>query len=141
MNAPKIVDDILNDYKELNWRLHDMRSTIWDFMVSVCSRYYDTIQTETDFLDVITELLDRVLRIRTGVPGLDFVVELLDGVLIKIIVTRIDRLVLDRFFGPDWFTKLRSVATDVFTSSTQHAALVDEASVMELHEQTHSQNE
>jgi len=110
MDAKNIAEDIITDKQLFTGMLTKMKQDIWLTFVALLIKNIDRIRTEDEFLAVLREMCIIAIPVRTGNKIVDSVINATKSVAVGYVLNLIDKYCLDRWFGYDWFTKLRAAA-------------------------------
>ena len=109
MDYKKLAEESIDKTKELVSDIENLKNAGVSLIDKIIVSYASEIiqcETEQDFLKFLTEVGDLMYK------G-NIIIETLDGIVIKKILEFVDKIILDKFFGADWFVKIRTKAEKV----------------------------
>ena len=119
MKEKEIAKEILkmydSDSKGIVDLVADMKDSINDWIVQLAAHIKSVagkIESEDQFLKVMAELTDELLPLPQPF-------EFVDNICAHYILKGVDKVLLDKVFGADWFEKLQSGVTKLEASSTK----------------------
>jgi len=103
MDIKEVAELCIENSKDTFTKVKDLVPELKSFILTFVDENAKVIvelKDEKQFLELLSQIGDDLYR------GNIFV-EPIDKTLIMFILNKIDKLILDRFFGPDWFIKLQ----------------------------------
>jgi hypothetical protein len=110
MDAKNVAEDIIADKQLFTGMLVKTKQDIWLTFIAFMHKNIDRITTEDEFLAVLREMCIIAIPVNTGNKIADSVINSVKSVAVGYILNLIDKYCLDKWFGYDWFDKLRATA-------------------------------
>jgi len=109
-DAKNIAEEIITGKQLFVGMLTKTKQDIWLTFVALLHKNIDRIRTEEEFLAVLRELCIIAIPVNTGNKIVDSVINATKSVAVGYVLNLIDKYCLDRWFGYDWFNRLRAAA-------------------------------
>lgn len=137
MDHKDVAIKIISESKCFKSLIINTKKSIWKSFVFILSDNIGDIESEKDFLLVVKEICISEVQIKTGNGLIDKLVDLTKGTIMRFAISLIDKYFLDRWFGEDWFDKLRGISISLSGKKEDEILeLLDEEEVLRLYDQS-----
>ena len=107
MKPKEIAEQIIGSASDVSGEFQEMKSGIEKMIVKIMQKLkgiVGEIPDEDSFLKVVSEIADVAYKAPNPL------IEMMDGPAIYFVLKQIDRLLLDRVFGENWYSRLKGLA-------------------------------
>lgn len=105
MNTKNVAGEIIKKVGEGKERVNKLKENVEETLGWILQSIKDIageIPDEKQFLDIVSEIVDEMVKLPQPL-------EMVDGIAIRQAIAVLDKFVLDKLLGKDWFLKLKSL--------------------------------
>jgi hypothetical protein len=134
MHSKELAQGIIDESKEFYGILMESKKAIWKSMVLILVNNMERITTEDIFLSVVREICVIAIPIQTNNSMFNSLINAVKGTAIGFILGLLDRYCVDKWFGVDWFARLRVAALKVAGRTSEEViTLLDDDEILKMY--------
>lgn len=102
MNSKELYTEIKNKITQYKTEIEDLKKTVENLITRILTDIKNVkgnLPTEKEFLDLIAEILDEAIVLPP-------ILEQVDSLVLRQVLYALDKVVLDKLLGPDWYKNL-----------------------------------